>query len=170
MSNHCFQRNIDEKRFHLLCRFNTIWYILICVNFCNSWLYFNFSALEDAQNMPLFAKLLKPDLSGFYVRSGNDPPKYPTELFLGNLNADQRRIMSATASMCTSNMATPQATIIQGPPGTGKSTTIAATVMQIIFRWKEIRPGNFSCFSQPLLFSISHMKNCMLKFQYVGLS
>ena len=45
--------------------------------------------------------------------------------------------MSACASMCTTNMSTPQAAIIQGPPGTGKSTTIAAMVLQIIFRWKR---------------------------------
>merc|ERR1719219_566048 len=36
---------------------------------------------------------------------------------------------------------TPQAAIIQGPPGTGKSTTIAAMVLQIFFRWKRQYPG-----------------------------
>ena len=51
--------------------------------------------------------------------------------------------MSACASMCTSNMNTPQAAIIQGPPGTGKSTTIAAMVLQIIFRWKRQYPGKY---------------------------
>ena len=59
------------------------------------------------------------------------------------LNPDQAKVMSACASMCTSNMNTPQAAIIQGPPGTGKSTTIAAMVLQIIFRWKRQYPGKF---------------------------
>ena len=77
-------------------------------------------------------------------------------MFLANvipnqLNPDQAKVMSACASMCTSNMNTPQAAIIQGPPGTGKSTTIAAMVLQIIFRWKRQYPGKqtqityFSC-------------------------
>ena len=41
-----------------------------------------------------------------------------------NLNGDQKRVMSACASMCTTNLTTPQAAIIQGPPGTGKSSLV----------------------------------------------
>ena len=61
-----------------------------------------------------------------------------------NLNGDQKRIMSACASMCTTNLATPQVAIIQGPPGTGKSTTVAAMVLQIIFRWRKMN-NNPNC-------------------------
>ena len=57
--------------------------------------------------------------SSFYVRSGNEPPIFPENLV--NLNCDQKRIMSACASMCSTNLTTPQAAIIQGPPGTGKN-------------------------------------------------
>merc|ERR1719232_732533 len=52
--------------------------------------------------------------------------------------------MSACASMCTTNLATPQVAIIQGPPGTGKSTTVAAMVLQIIFRWRKMN-NNPNC-------------------------
>ena len=61
-----------------------------------------------------------------------------------NLNGDQKRVMSACASMCTTNLTTPQAAIIQGPPGTGKSTTVAAMVLQIIFRWRKMN-NNPNC-------------------------
>lgn len=100
-----------------------------------------FSALEDASTSQLFAKLLKPEPSTFFVRQGLEGPKYPTNLVLGSLNEEQRKIMSACASMATSNMGTPQAAVIQGPPGTGKSTTITAMILQIFFRWKQLYPG-----------------------------
>ena len=97
-----------------------------------------FQALEDAPNYQIFSKLLSPDLSSFYLRSGNEAPKYPTELMFGNLNAEQKKIMSACASMCTSNMATPQAAIIQG-----KEATVGKMAKKMA---KKISHYNFCCF------------------------
>ena len=98
-----------------------------------------FRALEEVGSNHLFAKLLNPNRSTFFVRSGTEACQFPDGLI--NLNGDQRKIMSACASMCTTNLSTPQAAIIQGPPGTGKSTTIAAMVLQIIFRWRKNNPA-----------------------------
>ena len=98
-----------------------------------------FRALEDVSSNHLFSKLLNPNRSTFFVRSGTEQTYFPDGLI--NLNGDQRRIMSACASMCTTNPTTPQAAIIQGPPGTGKSTTISAMVLQIIFRWRKNSPS-----------------------------
>lgn len=99
-----------------------------------------FSALQDVNRNPLFMKLLKPEGATFYVRSGEEQVRYPQHLMI-NLNAEQKRIMSACASMCTTNLKSPQAVVIQGPPGTGKSTTITAMILQIIFRWKHQFPN-----------------------------
>ncbi len=71
-----------------------------------------FQALEDAISFPLFKKLLSPNIRDFFVRAGNEEPKFPKHFF--NLNGEQRKIMSACASSCTTNMATPQLTVIQG--------------------------------------------------------
>ena len=101
----------------------------------------NFQAIIDSADSNLFRTLLQPKFQDFYVRSGNEDPFYPPNLLPQKLNSDQRKIMSACASMATSNPNNPQSQIVLGPPGTGKSTTISAMVMQIIFRHRKMFPG-----------------------------
>lgn len=100
-----------------------------------------FGALQDVNYNPLFMKLLRPEGATFYVRSGEEHVRYPEQLMI-KLNSEQKKIMSACASMCTTNLKSPQSVIIQGPPGTGKSTTITAMILQIIFKWKHAYPNH----------------------------
>ena len=101
-----------------------------------------FEAVVESSGSDLFQALLRPNVKDFYVRKNVEEYYFPNELnYMKGLNLEQKKIMSACASMATTNSRTPQAAIIQGPPGTGKSTTIAAMIMQIIFRSRYYYPG-----------------------------
>jgi hypothetical protein len=95
-----------------------------------------FQAVEDAHMSPLFQNILRPKEKNFYLGMDMDiiPGIQQTIPQYKNLNNEQKRVVAATARMCTSNRGMPQMALIHGPPGTGKSTTMVALILQIFAR------------------------------------
>ncbi len=108
-----------------------------------------FRAVDDIQQSALFGSIVQP--LQFLLPHVPLPSVGPGDIFRSDvtslrlfrdLNTSQIRVVKQVAVQCTDlQSGAPHVSLVQGPPGTGKTATIAALILQIFSRWRQMYPN-----------------------------